>query len=138
RDPAVRQRAARRHEPRRAAADPPRLLRAARARAAGVLAAADRAAGGDGARTGAARLRDVDGREARARSRVDRRPLGAALPAHRDGHRLARDEAVAAGARIARRLIAAVAVVAACAIGAWLRLRPSPAPPREPHLLVGV
>ena len=34
-----------------------------------------------GLRAGAPRLRDVDGGEARARSRVDRRPLGAALPA---------------------------------------------------------
>ena len=34
-----------------------------------------------GPRAGAPRLRDVDGREARARPRMDRRPLRAALPA---------------------------------------------------------
>ena len=83
RGPAVHQRAARRHEPRRPAADPPRVLRGARARAAGVLAATDRPPGAHRARAGAARLRDVDGGEARARSRVDRRPLRAPLPPHR-------------------------------------------------------
>jgi hypothetical protein len=77
RDPAVRERPARRHEHGGAAADPARLLRRARPRAAVVLAAARRAAGPDRARAGAAGLRDVDGREARARSRVDRRPVGA-------------------------------------------------------------
>ena len=46
-------------------------------RPAGVLAAAGRAARADRARAGAARLRDVDGGEARARSRMGRRPLGA-------------------------------------------------------------
>ena len=35
-----------------------------------------------GLRAGAARLRDLDGREARARPRVDRRPLRPPLPAH--------------------------------------------------------
>ena len=66
----------------------PALLRAARGRAAGVLAAARRPPGPDRLRPGAARLRDLDGREARARPRVDRRPLGAALPAHADRDRL--------------------------------------------------
>ena len=94
RDAAVHQRASRRHEPRRAATDPPRVLRGARARAACVLAALDRAAGPDRARAGAARLRDVDGREARARSRMDRRPLGAPLPPHRRRDRVARAPAV--------------------------------------------
>ena len=47
----------------------------------GLLAAARRAARADRLRAGAARLRDLDGREARPRPRVDRRPVGAALPA---------------------------------------------------------
>src|SRR6185312_15829978 len=87
---------ARRHEPRRATADPAALLRRARNRAAGLLAAARGPPRPDRVRTGAARLRDLDGREARARPRVDRRPLGASLPAHarRDG--LARPPPVAA------------------------------------------
>src|SRR6185295_1038000 len=60
------------------------LFRAARGRAAGVLAAAGGAPGRDRVRAGPARLRDLDGREARARPGVDRRPLCAALPAHAD------------------------------------------------------
>ena len=76
------ERPARRHVLRRAAPDPAALLRGARRGAAGVLAAARRAARADRLRAGAPRLRDVDGGEARARPRVDRRPLGAALPAH--------------------------------------------------------
>jgi hypothetical protein len=51
---------------------------------------------------------------------------------------VARPEAVAPGARIARRLIAA-ALLAGAALAAWLLLRPNEnPPPREPHLLVGV
>ena len=81
RDPAALERAARRHVVRRAAADPRALLRRARDRAARLLAAARRAARSDRLRAGAPRLRDLDGREALPRPRVDRRPLGAALPA---------------------------------------------------------
>src|SRR5262249_40922571 len=90
RDPAALERPARPDVVRRAAADPPALLRRARARAPRVLAAPRRAAGSHRLRAGAARLRDVDGGEARARSRMDRRPLGAALSAHSGGHRGAR------------------------------------------------
>ena len=68
----------------------PRFFEQLAARAAGVLAAARRASGADRLRAGAARLRDVDGGEARARPRVDRRPLGAPLPAHALADRLAR------------------------------------------------
>src|SRR5438132_8582580 len=75
------ERAARRHEPRRAAPDPATVLRGARGRATGVLAAPRRQAGVDGLRPGAARLRDLDGGEARSRPGMDRGPLGAALPA---------------------------------------------------------
>jgi hypothetical protein len=49
---------------------------------------------------------------------------------------VARAEAVAAGARIARRLIAIVLLVAAAGVAAWLLLRPTA--PQAPHLLVGV
>src|SRR5919197_124433 len=73
---------ARRHEPRRAAPDPAPLLRAAGERASVLLAAARRPPRPDGLRAGAARLRDVDGGEARPRPRVDRGPLGVALPAN--------------------------------------------------------
>ncbi len=90
RDSAVRQRPPRRHESRRAASDSAGLLRGARARAAVVLAAARRPPRTDRVRAGASRLRDVDGREARARPRVDRRPLGPALPPHALRDRLAR------------------------------------------------
>ncbi|HET7567584.1 MAG TPA: hypothetical protein VFJ91_06305 [Gaiellaceae bacterium] len=70
---------------------------------------------------------------------MDRRPLGAALPAHRRRDRLARDPAVAARARTTRRLIAVLAglvLVAALAAGGvvlYLSLRPGP-----PPLIVGV
>ena len=115
----------------------PRLLRGARARPARVLAAARRAAGPHRPRAGAARLRDVDGGEARARPRVDRRPLGAPLPPHRVRHRLARAEAVAAGSRISRRLRIAALAVAAVFIGcgAWMVTHPSH---HARTLLVGV
>jgi hypothetical protein len=49
---------------------------------------------------------------------------------------LAGGQAVAARARIARRLIAVALLAGAVGFAAWLVLRPSPA--REPHLLVGV
>src|SRR6059058_1372581 len=77
----------RRHEPRRPSPDPAALLRAAGKRAARVLAAPRRAPRPDRLRPGAPRLRDLDGREARPRPRVDRRSLGVALPAdaRRDG-----------------------------------------------------
>src|ERR687898_589515 len=88
--------AARRHEPRRAAADPADLLRAARVGAPGVLAAPGRAARPDRVRAGAARLRDVDGREACARHGVDRRPLRRPLPADARRHWLARVAPIAA------------------------------------------
>ena len=52
--------------------------------------------GPDRVRAGAARLRDVDGREARARHGVDRRPLRRPLPADARRHRLARAAPVAA------------------------------------------
>src|SRR5205085_1132386 len=95
RDPAALERAPRRHEPRRAAADPATLLRGARDRPAGVLAAPRRPPWPDRLRAGPPRLRDIDGREARPRPRVDRRPLGSALPAHADRDRVARAQAVA-------------------------------------------
>src|SRR5207253_5798038 len=101
-DPAVGERPPRGHEPRRAAPDPPRLLRGAGARAAVVLAAARRAAGPDRLRPGAAWLRDVDGREARPRPRVDRRPVGAPLPPHGRRHGLACTEAVTRRTRAPR------------------------------------
>src|ERR1051325_8756397 len=72
----------RRHEPRGAAPDPAAFLRAAGRRAPRVLAAARRPAGPHRVRAGAPRLRDFDGREARPRPRVDRRPLRLALPAN--------------------------------------------------------
>src|SRR5581483_1580588 len=81
RDPAALERPPRRHVVRRPAADPAALLRRARPRAAVVLAEARRAPRPHGLRAGAPRLRDVDGREARARSRMDRGPFGAAVPA---------------------------------------------------------
>src|SRR5205823_1163874 len=65
----------------RLAADPAALLRAAGKRAARVLAAPRRAPRPDRLRPDAPRLRDLDGREARPRPRVDRRSLGPALPA---------------------------------------------------------
>jgi len=52
--------------------------------------AEDLPAGSDRLRAGASRLRDLDGREARARPRMDRRPLGAPLPPHGLRHRLPR------------------------------------------------
>jgi hypothetical protein len=67
---------------------------------------------------------------------VDRRSFRPPLPADGLRHRLARADAVAARPRIARRLIAAIILVAAI-VAAIVVLRPSPAP-REPHLLVGV
>ena len=91
------------------------------------------------ARAGAARLRDVDGGEARARSRVDRRPLRPPLPAHRLRDRLARAEAVAARARIARRLIAGSSARRRGASSRRVARRCARRrAPREPHLLVGV
>src|SRR5438874_261304 len=77
----------RRHEPRRPSPDPAALLRATGQRAARVLAAPGRPPRLDRLRPGAPRLRDLDGREARPRPRVDRRSLGPALPAddRRDG-----------------------------------------------------
>src|SRR4029078_11593628 len=116
RDPAIRERPARRHEPRRPTADPPGLLRRARARAARLLAAPHGAPGAHRARTGSARLRDVDGGEARARSRVDPRTRPASVPVTRVRDRLARAEAVAARARIARRLIAVALLVVAAGV----------------------
>src|SRR5437764_2492633 len=97
RGPTAPERAAWRHEPRRAAPDQAALLRGARGRAAGVLATARRPAGTDWLRAGASRLRDVDGGEARARPRMDRGSLGAALPAH------ARDDGVASSAAVRAR-----------------------------------
>src|SRR5919206_5299363 len=75
------------------------LLRGARRGAAGVLAAPRRAPGADRLRAGAPRLRDVDGGEARARPRVDRRPVRPALPAHARRNRSARRETDAAAVR---------------------------------------
>src|SRR6266516_4890360 len=77
----------RRHEPRRPSPDPAALLRAAGERVARVLAAQRRAPRLDRLRPDATQLRDLDGREARPRPRVDRRSLGPALPAddRRDG-----------------------------------------------------
>jgi hypothetical protein len=49
---------------------------------------------------------------------------------------VARAQAISAGARIARRLIAIVVIVAAAGVAAWIILRPGA--PRAPHLLVGV
>src|SRR5262249_8962004 len=72
-----------------AAADPAALLRGARGGAARLLAATRRAARADGLRANSARLRDVDVGEARPRPRVDRRPLGSALPTHVVGDRRA-------------------------------------------------
>src|SRR5438105_3628466 len=71
----------RRHEPRRPSPDTAALLRAAGERASRVLAAPRRAPRPDRLRPDAPRLRDLDGREARPRPRVDRRSLGPALPA---------------------------------------------------------
>src|SRR4029079_5897447 len=93
-----------------------------------------------GARAGTAGLRDVDGREARPRPRVDRGSLRAAVPPHgrRDG--MARAGAVGARARIARRLIA-VALVAATVVVAVVAVvvaRHRPHGRGTPHLLVGV
>ena len=93
------ERPARRHVVRRPAPDPAALLRAARGGAPGVLAAARRPPGPDRLRAGAPRLRDVDGGEARARPRVDRRPLGAPLPADALRDRLARAAASSRGRR---------------------------------------
>src|SRR5439155_18972856 len=90
RDSATLERAPRRHVVRRPATDPNALLHRARAGPAGLLAAARRQARPDRLRAGAARLRDLDGREARTRPRVDRRPLRAPVPAHRPLHRLPR------------------------------------------------
>src|SRR3954447_13160525 len=81
RGPAAAQCPERGHEPRRATADPTAILRGARRRPACVLAAPRRPPWADGVRADPPRLRDVDGREARARPRVDRRPLGAPLSA---------------------------------------------------------
>src|SRR5262245_15498168 len=81
RNPPADQRAQRGHEPRRPPADQAALLRGARLGATRVLAAPRRAARAHRLRPAPARLRDLDGREARARPRVDRRPLGPALPA---------------------------------------------------------
>jgi hypothetical protein len=67
---------------------------------------------------------------------MDRRPFCPPLPPHGVRNRLARAQAVAARARIARRLIAVIIVVAAGVVAAWLVLRPSE--PHAPHLLVGV
>ncbi|HZR95674.1 MAG TPA: hypothetical protein VFA56_08260 [Gaiellaceae bacterium] len=72
---------------------------------------------------------------------MDRRPLGAPLREDRRRDGLARAEAVASGARIARRLIAAgVAVALAAALATWLVLRQRPPERTQPHagLLVGV
>src|SRR5439155_8203319 len=99
RDPAAVERPARRPELRRTAPDQAPLLRGAGGRTACVLAAARRPAGPDGLRAGAQGLRDVDGREARPRPRVHRRPLGAALPSHRRGYRLASPTPVVEGPR---------------------------------------
>ncbi len=68
----------------------PRFFAELAERAAGVLAAARRPARPHRVRAGPSRLRDVDGREARARPRVDRRPLGAPLSAHGGADRSAR------------------------------------------------
>ena len=57
-----------------------------------------------GLRPGATRLRDVDGREARARSRVDRRPLGPSVPAH------AHDDGVARARPVRPRHLRALAL----------------------------
>jgi len=97
-------------------------------------AALDRAAGPHRARAGAPRLRDLDGGEARARSRMDRRSLCAPLSAHRRRDGMARAMAIAARARIERRLIAAALLIAVAAAAAWLALRPS----TPARLLVGV
>ena len=67
-------------------------------RPAGLLAATRRPARAHRLRAGAARLRDLDGREALARPRVDRRPLRPALPADARLNRLARPAADASGA----------------------------------------
>src|SRR5438874_1462675 len=90
---------ARPHELRRAAPDPPALLRAARRRATGLLAAARGPARPHRIRAGAPRLRHLDGREARARPRVDRRPLGATLPADAGRDRVPRHRPVAPRSR---------------------------------------
>src|SRR5581483_7437018 len=131
RDPAVLERPQGRHEPRRPAADPPRLLRGARARAARVLAAARRAPRPHRARAGAPRLRDLDGGEARARSRMDRRPLRPSLSPHRLRHRLARAEAVPRRVHVARRLILLAVALGSLGVGLWLVLRPA----HHPRLL---
>src|SRR3954469_3905293 len=88
RGPAALERPERRHEPCRPEADQASLLRGARGRAAGLLAAARGAPRLDRLCADPTRLRDVDGREARARPGVDRRSFGAALPADTvdDGH----------------------------------------------------
>ena len=59
-----------------------------------VLAAARRPAGSDRVRADADGPRGVVGGEARARPRVDRRPIGAPVPAHRRGDRRSRGAAV--------------------------------------------
>src|SRR5581483_7290576 len=132
RDPAVLERPQGRHEPRRPAADPPRLLRGARARASRVLAAARRAPRPHRARAGAPRLRDLDGGEARARSRMDRRPIRPSLSPHRLRHRLARAEAVPRRVHVARRLILLAVALGSLGVGLWLVLRPA----HHPRLLV--
>src|SRR5206468_8008448 len=73
RDPTALERRTRRHEPRRPATDPAPVLRGARRGAPGLLAAARRPPGAHRLRAGATRLRDIDGGEACARPRVDRR-----------------------------------------------------------------
>src|SRR5439155_1251852 len=72
-----------------AAADPAALLRGAGRGAAGVLAKARDPPRAHGLRADSPRLRDLDGGEARSRFGVDRGSLGAALPAHARGDRLA-------------------------------------------------
>src|SRR5204863_6562441 len=64
-----------------------------------LLAAARRPSRPDGLRPGPQGLRDLDGREARARPRVHRRPVAAPLPAHARRDRVARAQAVPARPR---------------------------------------
>ena len=70
----------------------------------------------DRPRPGAPRLRDLDGREARPRPRMDRRPLRAALPPHarRDGPPRAASDVLAPpqAMRLAAAAVAAAALAA--------------------------
>ena len=102
RDAAALERDPRRHERRRAAADPARVLRGAVRPDPAVLAAPRRGARADRLRPAAHDPRDVVGGEARARPGVRRRPLRAPVPARVRGDRVAHPHEPGARRRPAR------------------------------------